>query len=73
MMQSKRLLRWGKTVFSPCLSALLVSEALSICIVKLVSPCNAEVAFVLSELAVRGPIPAHHGNVIFFYLAELIK
>ena len=61
-------------MFSLCLSVLLVSEALSICIVKLVSPCNAVVAFALSELAVRGPIPAHHGNLIFFfYLTEFIK
>ena len=54
-------------MFSPCLSALLVSEALSIFIVKLVSPCNAVIAFALSESAVRGPIPAHHGNVIILF------
>ena len=32
------------------------------------------VAFALSESAVRGPIPAHHGNLIFFfYLTEFMK
>ena len=50
----------------------LVSEALSICIVKLVSPCNAMVAFALSESAVRGLIPAHHGNLIFFFLFDRV-
>ena len=35
-------------MFPSCFSVLLVSEALSICIVKLVSPCNAMVAFALS-------------------------
>ena len=49
-------------MFSPCLSALLISEALFIYIVKFVSPCNTVVGVCSLLIGGAGSTIINHGS-----------
>ena len=50
-------------MFSPCLSAMLISEALFIYIVKFVSQCNTVVGVCALLIGAAGSTIINHGSV----------